>query len=315
MPDARGKIHTRIHPVIGAGPSGAMLRPLSESNRTWKASNPMRQLSPAGQQLVSDLAQRHGFSRDAVLSMLESLIRGNGVMAQFNHPEFGGSGQWMRGGMIMVSDMFNNLLKGRIDGLCGELSELVASQPDLMTPGSFQSQTQGHRQGRDVGLGEQQQDRFGPLKGVSLFVSSEGSGDWWPLRLGRPNSAGAQNGVRYAYFAAARRLAIELSGTVTVYDTLDHQITGFSQQQSRGGSLTFSSQHGLVDVASLPVVPITGSASQERAPRASSPAPPAPATHELDIVATIEKLAELHRKGILSDEEFAAKKAELLSRL
>jgi uncharacterized repeat protein (TIGR03803 family) len=27
--------------------------------------------------------------------------------AQFSHPEFGGSGQWMRGGMIMVSDMFN----------------------------------------------------------------------------------------------------------------------------------------------------------------------------------------------------------------
>jgi hypothetical protein len=34
-----------------------------------------------------------------------------------------------------------------------------------------------------------------------------------------------------------------------------------------------------------------------------------------DIVATIEKLAELHRKGILNEPEFAAKKAELLSRL
>jgi hypothetical protein len=29
-----------------------------------------------------------------------------------------------------------------------------------------------------------------------------------------------QNGVRYAYFAQARRLAIEIGGTVTVYDTL-----------------------------------------------------------------------------------------------
>ena len=36
---------------------------------------------------------------------------------------------------------------------------------------------------------------------------------------------------------------------------------------------------------------------------------------EADAFATIEKLAQLHAKGILSDEEFAAKKAELLSRL
>jgi Short C-terminal domain len=33
------------------------------------------------------------------------------------------------------------------------------------------------------------------------------------------------------------------------------------------------------------------------------------------IVAVIESLAGLHQRGILSDEEFAAKKAELLGRL
>lgn len=273
----------------------------------------MRQLTPAGQQAISDLAQRHGFSRDAVLSMLQSIINGNAGMAQFDHPEFGGAGQWMRGGMIMVSDMFNNVLKGRIARLCDELSGLVASQPELVTPGGFQSQTQGHQQQHDFG---EQQDRFGPPRGVSLFMPLTGSGDWWPAQLGRPNSAGAQNGMRYAYFAAARRLAIELNGKVTVYDTLDHQITGFSQQQSRGGSLTFSSEHGLVDVASLPVLPThSGTAQEPNPPMASSSAAVAPVTHELDIVATIEKLAELHRKGILSDEEFAAKKTQLLSRL
>jgi Short C-terminal domain len=274
----------------------------------------MRQLSPAGQQAISDLAQRHGFSRDAVLSMLESIINGNASMAQFDHPEFGGTGQWMRGGMIMVSDMFNNVLKGRIDRLCHELSGLVASQPDLIAPGSFQSQTQGHQQQRDVGLGKQH-DRLGLPGDVSLFMPLAGSGDWWPAQLGHPNSAGAQNGTRYAYFAAARRLAIELNGKVTLYDTLDHLIIGFSQQQSRGGSLTFSSQHGLVDVASLPTLPTTSVAAQEHAPMASSSAAAAPVTPEIDIVATIEKLAELHRKGILSDEEFSAKKAQLLSRL
>ena len=38
----------------------------------------MRQLSPAGQQRINDIAQRHGFSTDAVMSMLESVICSNG---------------------------------------------------------------------------------------------------------------------------------------------------------------------------------------------------------------------------------------------
>jgi Short C-terminal domain len=53
-----------------------------------------------------------------------------------------------------------------------------------------------------------------------------------------------------------------------------------------------------------------------------APAPaPNPAPHraetvqETDIFAKIERLADLHQKGILSPEEFTAKKAELLSRL
>ena len=103
----------------------------------------MRQLSEAGERAIGDLAQRYGFSSGAVVSMLDSVVNGNGTMAQFSHPEFGGSGQWMRGGMIMVSDMFNNYLKGRIDGLCNELSALAANEGDLITSGSFQSQSQG----------------------------------------------------------------------------------------------------------------------------------------------------------------------------
>ena len=106
----------------------------------------MRQLSPAGKQAINDLAQRHGFSSDAVLSMLQSVINGHGSMAQFSHPQFGGSGQWMHGGMIMISDMFDNVLKGRIDALCRELSALVANQPDLILVGSSQSQSQGSQQ-------------------------------------------------------------------------------------------------------------------------------------------------------------------------
>jgi hypothetical protein len=268
--------------------------------------------------------------------MLDSVLNGNGSMAQFNHPEFGGSGQWMQGGMIMVSDMFNNQLKGRIDGLCFELSGVVANQPDLIRRGSFQSQSQGGRHQVNVGGGQpqggaygydgsQQQTSAGPLGPVSLFVppAPGTSGDWWPADLRAPTSTGAQNNVRYAYFAPARRLAIEVNGQVTVYNTLDHQISGFSQQQSYGGSLSFSSQYGLIDVASLPVISIDGVPQQAPVPAACAPSP-AREVHsfgdksiarEEDVLATIEKLADLRDKGILSDEEFAAKKAELLSRL
>ncbi len=289
----------------------------------------MRKLTPAGQQLIEEVAQRHGCSTDAAMSMLESVIRGNGSMAQFDHPEFGGSGQWMQGGMTMVSDMFNNHLKSQVQALCSELSRLIANQPDLIRSGSFQSQSQGSQPQRNDGTGQQHQQRAsyggstqqqiatGPVGPVSLFVPAAPgtSGDWWPADLGRPNSTGAQNDVRYAFFAEPRRLAIEVNGRMTVYDTLAHQISGFSQQQSSGASLTFSSQHGLVAVTSLPVVSAGG------VPQAASPpvheklVSTHSGTREADVFATIEKLAQLHAKGILSDEEFAAKKAELLNRL
>ncbi|TCO80880.1 putative oligomerization/nucleic acid binding protein [Plasticicumulans lactativorans] len=297
----------------------------------------MRQLSPAGQQIIDDLARRHGFSPDAVLVMLDAVINGNGSMAQFSHPEFGGSGQWMLGGMTMLGDMFNNYLKSRVDGLCYELAGLVASQPELLRSGSFQSQSQGRQQQAAFGGGQQQQqggyggsqqqDGSGPLGPVSLFVppAPGDGGDWWGSELRWPNSTGAQNDVRYALFAQARRLAIEVNGHVTVYDTLDHQIGGFAQQQGYGGSLSFTSQYGLVDVASLPVVSIDGVPVRSPAPvappaSAAAPVPaaapaPAPGGGEADVFATIEKLAALHAKGILSDEEFATKKAELLGRL
>jgi hypothetical protein len=187
----------------------------------------MRTLTSTEQQAIDELAQRHGFSRDAVTSMLESVARGHGTMAQFDHPEFGGPGQWMGGGMTMVSDMFNDTLKARVAALCTDLSKVVANNP-------------------------------APAEPVSLFVSPDASvsRQWWPSDLGSPTSAGSQNNVRYAYFAESRRLAIELHGAVTVYDTLDHRISGFSQQQSHAGSISFRSQHGLVDVGALPVVSV-----------------------------------------------------------
>jgi hypothetical protein len=105
---------------------------------------------------------------------------------------------------------------------------------------------------------------------------------------------------------------VELNGIVTVYDTLDHEISGVSQQQGRGGSLTLTSQHGTVSVSTLPIVQ-TKASEPRTAPASESYRPDSP--QETDLFAKIERLSELHKKGILSSEEFAAKKAELLSRL
>ena len=113
-------------------------------------------------------------------------------------------------------------------------------------------------------------------------------------------------------------MAVELQGLVTVYDTLDHQIGGVSQQQGSGGSLIFTSQHGTVSVATLPVISADGVQADAPAPRAA-PAPeplrPPDSAQETDIFTKIERLADLHKKGILSADEFTAKKTELLSRL
>lgn len=81
---------------------------------------------------------------------------------------------------------------------------------------------------------------------------------WWPQALGEhPNSAGSQDGVRYAYFGGARRLVVERAGKVSTHDTGEHRISGVAQAQGRGnppGDVVFTSQHGNVDLASLPTV-------------------------------------------------------------
>ena len=153
-----------------------------------------------------------------------------------------------------------------------------------------------------------------------LVTEGPDQSNWWPADLGVPSSLGAQNEVRYAYFPATRRLAIDINGKVTVYDTQDHQISGFSQQQPGSGSLSFSSQLGGVDVSRLPAVsgvsgtkttpePMRQAATEQLATTSR-----AAAAHE-DILAAIERLAELYARGVLTKAEFSAKKAELLDRL
>jgi len=385
----------------------------------------MQALTEHGKRVLTDLARRYGLAEDTVISMLYAVMNGGGTMAQFNCPELGGSGQWMQGGMTMVGDMFNYNLKATVDSLCSELSGLLSGQQAVFQPAPMQSpqggpQSGGQQQSQRSGAFWNDQQQGGPQQGgpqsggygqASLFVAGN-PGYWWPAELGTASSTGSQNGLRYAIFPQTARLAIEVNGHLTVYDTLDHQIGGVGQQQGYGASFTFSSQYGTVQVAQLPVVSVdgvktqsylqtgwtdqlgqagqidqadqidqTGQADQidqidrtdridpaeqtDRStqcvasglaqetvvpqpvispPTALPPEPQAPREAQdsrppllvtaatgvanppagvftagggmdYDIFAIIEKLAGLRDRGILSEEEFAAKKAELLKRI
>ena len=143
-----------------------------------------QQLTQDGERSVESIAQKYGLSRGAVETMLVAVNIGGGTMAQFSIPELGGGGQWMRGGMTMVGNMFDHGLKQRVDNLCNELAGLLAS-------------TQ-----------------------VFAKTGNGGSGNnWWPSELGSPSSSGGQNDAKYAIFPQVKRLAISSGGTVTVYDT------------------------------------------------------------------------------------------------
>ena len=255
-------------------------------------------LTPQADQAVAEIAARHGLSREAVLAMLYAVRAGGGTMAQFAIPELGGSGQWMRGGMTMVGDMFNHTLKARVDALCAELAQLLATTT-VFRPEPAPAA---------AGL---------PVSG------------WWPADLGVPSSTGSQNNARYAIFPGARRLVIQIGSATRVFDTGEHRIGGVQQQQGGGiGSVGFTSQLGTFLVSTLPELdaspveevppPADVTATPTHANMAESPAA-ATATPPADgpdsVVAAIEALAGLHSRGILTDAEFADKKAELLRRL
>ncbi len=94
----------------------------------------------------------------------------------------------------MVSDLFNHQLKSRVDNLCNDISNALASHQLLPFSGSFQSQSQG-------GSSVQEQTAGTHGSANSLFVPDP-SRNWWPSDLGSPSATGSQNNVRYAYFAA-----------------------------------------------------------------------------------------------------------------
>ena len=162
---------------------------------------------------VEALARRHGLSRGAVQALADALAAGGGTAAQWNHPDLGGMGQWS-GGMLQIGAMFDHGLKARVAAAIEDLARAV---------------------------------------GGAASAGARAPGAWWPDELGEPAASGAQNAMRYACFPERRRLAVERDGSVTVYDTGRHRLTGFSQAQGGGEPLRFSGPDGTVTLADLAV--------------------------------------------------------------
>lgn len=175
-------------------------------------------LTHQGEKELSRIAQKYGFSEGAVLTLWQSIVAGGGTMAQFNHPELGGMGQWMKGGMTMIGDMFNASLKGNIISASEELSLLFNSS------------------------------EFTREEKIAPFNTPSSSHNWWPEEWGSPSMSGAQNQMRYAYFPHHNRLIIQHTDGTHVYDTKGFLLLGVSQQQGGLQSLTFSSQQGEVSL-------------------------------------------------------------------
>lgn len=225
----------------------------------------------------------------------------------------------MAGGMLMLGDMFNSQLKWRVQSLCEDLANALSNHQSGALVGSFQSQSQNgsHHQNQRSGGHAPQNNLFAP----------DPQSNWWPQHLGQPNASGSQNNCSYAYFGDINRLAVKTGNSVWVYDTQNHQIGGFSQQQSGDGTISFSSQFGYVRLSSLPVVIKDGIAVQmqstnmpSNATTSPNPSPevkPSAMTSKASesAIDTLERLGSMRDKGYITEEDFLQKKNELLNRI
>jgi hypothetical protein len=248
----------------------------------------MSGLSEAVRARLAEIAARHGVKPETAEQLLEALRGGGGKRARFDVPELGGAGQWACDGPVIIGDMLDTDRKARIDALCRELARLVTT-PGIASP---------------------EDPRADPE-----------TGGGWPAWPGLATAGGGQNDMRYAVFPGRRRLAVARGEAMTVH-CIGQRATGGASRPDRttpadpGGSRSagdddHSRDHSLGGPGSASAG-AGKPATEERAGRKAAAVTSSPLA---DPVVLIERLAELYARGILTDEEFARKKAELLSRL
>ena len=207
------------------------------------------------QQTIGRLSERYQVSADAVETLALALQRSGGRLAQFNHAELGGYGQWMPG-MTQIGDMFNRPLLDRVENLCHDLSSALTGDKE---GNAFPWSTASEESRRIDEASLEPMKPMEPMMGMRPMepmqpMKDMASDKWWPESLGdSPNTAGGQNDIRYAYFASKNRLAVDRGGgKIRVYDTTGHDVSGVQQKQGSGGNgLVLTSEKGETDLDSL----------------------------------------------------------------
>lgn len=185
--------------------------------------------------------------------------------------------------MIMIGEMGNPELRRRVGALCAALvAETGRAAPD-----------------------------------GAVDASDRGAAAWWPAALGTPASSGTQGDAAYAWFPQARRLAVRHGGGVAVYDTAGHVISGLSQDGGMVPALRLHAGGREIALSDLAVTDEPGRGWTPPRVVEASPAGEAArvAEHGHDPIALIERLSALRASGVLTEQEFAAKKTELLARV
>lgn len=118
-------------------------------------------------------------------------------------------------------------------------------------------------------------------------------------RMGRPGLIGMA-----ARTAVVAGTATAVSGSVARHQ--QEKAYGQAQQQAYAAQ---QQQEAMDAAAAQAVANAQAAQAAQAAPVAAAPAAPA----EDDMMAKLTQLAQLHSQGILSDDEFAAAKAKLLS--
>lgn len=96
-----------------------------------------------------------------------------------------------------------------------------------------------------------------PMKPMKPMEPMHAPERWWPADLGEsPSASGAQDDLRYAYFADKDRLAVSRGGKVSVHDTAGRAITGVAQHHGGSDDPRFTGPDGdVVELSSLAPAP------------------------------------------------------------
>ncbi|MDQ2661814.1 MAG: SHOCT domain-containing protein [Actinomycetota bacterium] len=116
-------------------------------------------------------------------------------------------------------------------------------------------------------------------------------------RMGRPGLIGM-----------AARTAVVAGTATAVSGGMQRRQQDKANQQYEAQQYEAQQQQAQMDAAAAQAV-----AAQQAAAPAAAPAAPAAPAGGVDVVGELQKLAALREQGILTDDEFAAAKAKLLS--